>query len=131
MQDKTNTAQILDEDVAAAEAAAKAAEKVKGTGKVATPKVKDETPEVIIFGSGEYRLTNKNIKRHTQHLNEFNANHDTWKWAMSDVLGIKRDGTVGKRYHDILLVLSDSDPDQKELKDAMAEVEADETAEKK
>lgn len=142
----TNPNTAPDLDAAAVEKAAEeAAKKVGDTGKAkatkaaATPKVKAPKPERIeLINHGEYAITNLNIERITDHLKKFNetptangARQSVWVWPLVDVLGIKRDGTTGKRFHEVLEKLEDNDPLQLALKEQMQEVEAEVTEEKK
>jgi len=59
------------------------------------------TPITIHFGKGEYAVTSKNVERLEKAVNEFTET-GVWKWMLVDCLGIKADGTVGKRYDDVV-----------------------------
>ena len=75
-----------------------------------------ETKQVY-FGKGEYAITNDNFAKLTAAVEKYKLDGG-WKWALQDCLGIKMDGSLGRRFGDILA--TENVPE--ELKMAMIEV---------
>lgn len=58
----------------------------------------------VIYGKGEYALTMERVPKLTADVMTFTTT-GVWKWALVDVLGIRKDGTVATRYDAILKTL--------------------------
>lgn len=66
----------------------------------------------VYFGRGEYALSNANIDRVSKALATYNES-GKWQWACQDVLGVKMDGSIGKRFGEIQAALATQEDDPK------------------
>ena len=54
----------------------------------------------ILFGTGEFAITTKNIGKLTEGLKQYNESH-IWKWALYDSIGINKNGKFGKKFEEV------------------------------
>ncbi len=78
----------------------------------------------VYFGRGEYAITSDNYQKLATAAQRFSVDGG-WKWALQDSLGIKMDGSLGRRFTDILATKEVPE----ELKEAMALVKPRESVE--
>jgi len=83
-----------------------------------------ENVKEIYFGKGEYAITSDNFQKLAAAAQRYSVDGG-WKWALQDSLGIKMDGSLGRRFTDILATKEVPE----ELKQAMALVQPREAVE--
>jgi len=83
-----------------------------------------ENVKEIYFGKGEYAITSDNFQKLAAAAQRYSVDGG-WKWALQDSLGIKMDGTLGRRFGDILA----TEKVPEELKTSMLLVQPREAAE--
>jgi type VI protein secretion system component VasK len=78
---------------------------------------------VVYFGKGEYALTDANADKLAKAVAVYSET-GKWQWSLQDCLGIKPDGTVGKRFEEIKATLAKVEDDSlaANLLDAMNNV---------
>ena len=79
--------------------------------------------KTFYFRTGDYALTSVNIEQLTAAVKRYNE-ENKWQWSIQDVLGIRKDGKIGKRFGEIQAAMAMRDePTCKALFEEMTKVE--------